>query len=349
MPLMPNFLERMLFFGLNQGPGPMLDIWSLIGFRTILAGVRLGVFENLDKGEKTQEVLAEQLNLDPRGTMILLETLVSIGYLEKHRNDYSLTTMARKWMVRSSGMDLSPGFRYWAAVMPLFDQLEESLRSGSPPVNMYDWLESQEQVTQDFQDYMVPLAKFALPEVSRRLRLPSSTKHILDIGGGHAMFSIALCKLHPQLNATVFDTTAALNAGVSNISQAGLSNRIQVREGNFLSDDLGSGYDAALLFNIIHGLSPEHNTDLLRKVTNALNAGGMAVVLEQFGTEMRLPMSRAGNNILGLSYYHLLGGQVYSYEQVEGWYAAAGYIDINRIQLRSVPGNSLVMGKFAGK
>jgi hypothetical protein len=53
MPLMPNFLDRMIFFGLNQEPGPMLDIWSLIAFRTILAGIRLGVFENLDNEPKT--------------------------------------------------------------------------------------------------------------------------------------------------------------------------------------------------------------------------------------------------------------------------------------------------------
>jgi hypothetical protein len=45
-------------------------------------------------------------------------------------------------MVQNSGMDLSPGFRYWADVMLLIDPREESLRSGSPPVNMYDWLEN---------------------------------------------------------------------------------------------------------------------------------------------------------------------------------------------------------------
>ena len=33
----------------------MLDIWSLIAFRTILAGIRLGVFENLHNEPKIQE------------------------------------------------------------------------------------------------------------------------------------------------------------------------------------------------------------------------------------------------------------------------------------------------------
>ena len=76
---------------------------------------------------------------------------------------------------------------YWAAVLPMFDNLEDSLRSGFPPVNMYDWIEDQPQVSKDFQDYMVPLAKFALGEVTNRLKVPTNAKRLLDVGGGHAM------------------------------------------------------------------------------------------------------------------------------------------------------------------
>jgi hypothetical protein len=83
---------------------------------------------------------------------------------------------------------------------------------------------------------------------------------------------------------------------------------IQVQEGNFLTDDLGRDYDIALLFNISHGLTPEEIITLLQKVAKALNPGGFAVILEQFDTNLPLPMSRAVNNILGLSYFHLLGG-----------------------------------------
>ena len=93
------------------------------------------------------------------------------------------------------------------------------------------------------------------------------------------------------------------------------------------------------------GLSEEQNIALLEKTAKALNPGGIAVILEQFGTNLPLPMSRAANNILGLSYYHLLGGQVYSYEQVESWFRAAGYSNLKRINLRKVPGNSLIIGE----
>ena len=61
-----------------------------------------------------------------------------------------------------------------------------------------------------------------------------------------------------------------------------------------------------------------------------------------------MPMSRAANNILGLSYYHLLGGQVYSYEQAKNWFQTAGFGNLKRINLRKVPGNSLIIGTISG-
>lgn len=46
------------------------------------------------------------------------------------------------------------------------------------------------------------------------------------------------------------------------IPDAGLENAIQVQEGNSFSDDLSSDYDAALFFNIIHGMTLEQNMTL---------------------------------------------------------------------------------------
>lgn len=51
MPINPNFLERTLFYSLNLRPGPVLDIWAAVGFRVVLAAVRLGVFEALRAGQ----------------------------------------------------------------------------------------------------------------------------------------------------------------------------------------------------------------------------------------------------------------------------------------------------------
>lgn len=344
MPITPNFLERSLFFGLNQGPGPMLDIWSAVAFRAVLAGVRLNIFETLDGVELAPRTIAKKLNMDENGVQILLRTLHSLGYVDKKGETYSNSRMTNKWLVRSSGMDFSPGFHYWAAILPLFDNLEDSLRTGESPVNLYEWLKDQPQAAQDFQDYMVPLAKYTLDEILARLKLPDSAKRLLDIGGGHAIYSIALCQKHLSLSATIFDSREALKAGMENIANAGLERAIHVQEGNFFKDDLGNGYDIALLFNIIHGLTPEQNMDLLRKVAKALNPGGIAVILEQFESNLPLPMFQTVINILGLSYYHLLGGKVYTQEEVESWFQESGFSNIQHLNLRRVPGTGMVLG-----
>lgn len=76
MPLTLNVFERFLFLSLNQGPVPVLDMWSGPAFRTVLAGIRLDLFQTLNEQPATVEQLAQHLNTDVCGTRILLETLV---------------------------------------------------------------------------------------------------------------------------------------------------------------------------------------------------------------------------------------------------------------------------------
>ena len=82
MPLAPNPLERLAFLTLNQGPAPMLDIYGGLASRTVLAGIRLNVFESLAEQPATAEALEQRLNLDARGAGVLLGTLAALGYLK---------------------------------------------------------------------------------------------------------------------------------------------------------------------------------------------------------------------------------------------------------------------------
>ena len=50
MPIMPNFIERLILLKLNLGPGVMLDILGAGAFLTISAALKLGVFETLSGG-----------------------------------------------------------------------------------------------------------------------------------------------------------------------------------------------------------------------------------------------------------------------------------------------------------
>src|SRR5919106_1673897 len=71
-----------------------------------------------------------------------------------------------------------------------------------------------------------------------------SGKHkLLDLGGGAASYSIALCGVNPQLNAVVVDQKEPLAIARGLVEEHGLQSRITLLEGNFNTIELGKGYD----------------------------------------------------------------------------------------------------------
>lgn len=343
MPLLPNFIEATLM-NLLVFPAPTLDMWAMPASRVILAGIRLNVFETLAKAPQTSEQLARTLQTSPHGMAILLQTLENLGYVRKTGTQYANSPMTAKWLVQGGSMNFASYFQFWGAVIEnLWGNFEETIRTGKSPVNLYEWIETQPEVSQYFQEGMIAITSFIKEDVVKGLSIPSGEKKLLDVGGGHGMYAIALCQKHPQLQATIFDSPQALNTGAVSIQKEGLQNRVTAQEGNFFTDELGSGYDVILLFNIIHGLSPEQNIALLEKAKRALVQGGQVVILEQLQTKSPLPLTSKVSSILGMSYFHLLGGQVYRYEDVASWLEKVGYTQIGRKNILKA-GSALISG-----
>lgn len=344
MPLAPNWLERLTFLTLNQGPAPALDMWGGPAFQIVLAAIRLTLFETLKGQPLTAAEVSQQLQTDPRATQILLDTLVSLKYLNQKDGRYGLTTMSRKWLTDDGEINFSAYFLFWGAMMEHFmPHLAMSIRSGQPPVNVYQWLEDQPEVSRYFQEGMVAITRWIKDDVIKRLILPANTRRLLDIGGGHAMYSIALCQKRPQLSAVIFDGEQALTVGRAQIKAEGMTERVTTQVGNFLTDDLGTGYDVVLLFNIIHGFTQETNLELFRKIKTALNPGGRLIILEQLPGVAPLPLMDSVVQILSMSFFHLLGGQIYTFEEISGWLHEAGFSDIGRKNILKA-GSALISG-----
>lgn len=347
MPLTLNALERFFFLTLNQGPMPALDMWSGPAFRTVLAGIRLDVFETLNEQPATVEQLAQHLNTDVRGTRILLETLDALGYVKQHGRHtvrYTNTNMTRKWLTDEGAINFSAYYQFWGVVLEeLWPALEESIRTGRPPVNLYEWIEHQPDASRYFQEGMIAITRYVKDDVINALALPAMAQRVLDVGGGHALYSVALCEAYPQLSAVVFDSSQALTVGRETIAGSSVTDRVTTREGNFNTDDLGTGYDAVLLFNVVHGLSAKENVALLCKAATALNAGGRVYIAEQIDGASPLPIQGAMVQVLGMSYFHLLGGQLYGYEEMRDWLTNAGFTDVLRTNVIKA-GSAIISG-----
>ena len=344
MPLLPNIPERMLFFGLNAGPGPLFDLFGAVGFRAVLAGVQLGVFDALHERPLSPAELAARIGANERGMAVLLETLVPLGYLTKKDTRYANSAMARKWLARSSPDTIADGFIYWGAILhELWVNLEESLRRGAPPTNLYEWIETRPEISRAFQRWMVAIAHMNAGEIIGKLKVSPTARQVLDIGGGHAMYSVALCQRYPNLRSTVIDSPEALKVAEETVAAAKLSDRITLQPGNFVNDALGSAYDLALLFNIVHGFDAAQNQALVHKVAGALAPGGQIAIVEQLADTAPTRTTQAIGQLLGLSYFHLLGGQVYPFAEVTSWLRAAGFGEAQRKNLLKSNSGSLVV------
>ncbi len=121
-----------------------------------------------------------------------------------------------------------------------------------------------------------------------------------------------------------------------------------MKKGDFWADDLGSGYDVALLFNIIHGCSPDKNTELLHKVAGALNPGGLIIILDQIAGRVSGPAARALARLTGLTLFNEAGGQTYAFDEIARWLTKVDFVNPCRINLPKTPGFGLVLGTKTG-
>ena len=330
MPLSPNIIERTLFLTLNQGPGPMLDMWSGPAFWTINTALKLDIFETLANGPQNAVEVAQAISGDSKGVLILLNALTELGYVKRRGDDYSNSPMTEKWMLDSGSINFSPFFLYWGALMEHFmPRLAESIRSGDD-MDFYTWIEDQPEVSRHFQEGMIQLARFIADDIAKAVSIPDGTKRVLDVGGGHGEYSIALCKANPGLSAIIFDGEQALVTGRETVKNAGMSERFEFQPGNFMQDELPASVDVALVFNIVHGLKAEQNVDLFRKIKSTLNPDGQIVILEQVHNVSPMPMANTVSHILSMAYYHLIGGQVYTAEEIERWLTQAGFASVQR-------------------
>jgi cyclopropane fatty-acyl-phospholipid synthase-like methyltransferase len=170
----------------------------------------------------------------------------------------------------------------------------------------------------------------------------------LDVGGGHGSHAINFCNHYPNLSATILDWPQTRKIAEENITASGMDQRVSFQEGDFWTDELGSGYDVALLFNIIHMYLPDKNIDLIQKVGGALNPGGVIVIMDQMALPASGPTAKATAGLIGLDLFVEVNGQTYPPQDVADWLRQAGLTNPREILLRKSPGFALVVGTKAG-
>nr|WTA64391.1 methyltransferase [Micromonospora sp. NBC_00855] len=343
MPITVPGTERSLTGADNAVPAFMFDMLSAWGFRAVTLAFRLGVLEAIAHEELTAEQVAGKTDLDPRGTAFLLDCLDCLGYVSRAGDRYAATETTRELLPM-----ITMGIPYFEKIVftdwaNLEDRLhgDLTLPFASDQPRTPRWLAREWRV---FQDGMVALTNMNIDEVLERVPVPDPSGHLLDLGGGYGLYSIALCRRHPQLRATIFEIPEMQRLADRAIAESAMADRIDFRAGDFFTDDLGST-SMALLFNVIHSKSHTQNRELVARTAAALRPGGLLVILDQFPAPELGPIGRSFGAMMALSMFNSVGQQTYPLDEVRDWLTDAGLVDVEFQPVRSAPGNGLFLAR----
>jgi SAM-dependent methyltransferase len=307
--------------------------------RLIMAGADLGVFELLADGPATAAEVAERLETDPRATEKLLFALATSEYLRARDGRYELTKAARKWLVSSSPTDLTDKLRFQLLEWDWVAHTEEYVRTGRP-LDIHHHM-SDPEAWDSYQRGMRAMAASFSAEGVRRLPVPDGARDLLDIGGSHGYYAVALCRRHDGLRAVVLDLPEAVEKAAPLLAAEGMGDRVVHRAGDALSDDLGEeAWDVVLIAQVVHHFSDQQNRDLAGRVARALRPGGVYAIVDAFRPEHP---GDAGQLPSLLEFYFALTSQsgTWTPEEMAGWQRHAGLEPKRAIRLRTVPGGGI--------
>lgn len=342
MPLQPNLIERFL---IHRGilPGPLLDLsMSTFQFWAMIGAMELGLFEHLNEGPLTVEELAERTGAAERGIERLVRALEPLGYLESEDGRYRLSSAAERSIPIGEFQKMAPFFKTQLL------EMEDAVRGfrEAPEDGIIGWEPVQSgEVGRSYQVAMRWLAVQSTDDVVETVDLPEGAERMLDVGGGHGLYTVAFCRKHPALRGSVMDWPIGLEAARETLEEnPDVANRIDLVERDFEKEELPNGYDVAFLGNIVHGVSPEGNRELFQKLSRATTEQGTVVILDQLADVSGSTFARGISSLVGVGLFLFTGGRNYRYDRLRDWLEEAGFPHVSR-QDTQQPGFSLVVAR----
>ncbi|OGB60133.1 MAG: hypothetical protein A2Y94_12150 [Caldithrix sp. RBG_13_44_9] len=303
------------------------DVYRYRKAVVLLAAAESGLFEYLiENATVTGKETARHFGWEQRGVEILLNALCASGYLTKKQDRYRIAPGFTNIFSLQEFSLLKEWLHHEWRLLNRWIYLPEVLQTGKPRREP-----QKKNVQRNHRNFILSMAhreKENLAILLRSIDLQGCS-HLLDLGGGPGLFAAALAEKYPELKATVFDTPGTRALALRFFRQSPAKSRLKFKGGNFLTDPLGKGYDAALLSSILHIYSPRDNRELLARTHQAMNPGGKIII-----RDFLLNPQKTGPLIGTLFAVNMLinteQGNAYSFKEIKGWLAGAGFKNISR-------------------
>ena len=317
-------------------PTPIFEAFrGSYGTQLLTAAVaHFHLFDHLADRPLQFTALRNKLELEQRPAIVLVTALRAMGLLEKNSDEsVGLTALARGHLVSNAPFSIT-GYIGLAAESPDVLEMVERLRSNRPAgaedqeagaAFIYrDGLESAMEREQSARQLTLSLAgraKNVAPILAARLSM-EGTKHLLDVGGGTGIYSIALLQANPGLQATVLDRPEVLKVAAEMADQYAVADRMRLQSCDMFVDELPTDGDAILLSNILHDWDEPECRSLIARCADALPSGGRLLIHDVFlNDQLDGPLPIA---LYSAALFTLTEGRAYSAAEFRSWSEDAG-------------------------
>jgi quinol monooxygenase YgiN len=299
--------------------------------------VRLRLFDRLADGPVQLDALAASLGVDPHQLHRLLVALCAMALVELRDEGWHNTPQADRLLVSdapTSVLDMVLHITQPEYVERIFAVGEQL----GLPADAHDPQEHHPR----FMRAMSCTAAAGQADVLLEAVDLRDCRTLLDVGGATGPYAIPLCRVYPELRATILDQPETLPLAAPVLDAAGLGDRLQIAAHDFHTGPCPGPVDAALFSNVLRGETPQMIDDILRRARAALVPGGRILIPDLYVEDPPAnPGLRAA--LFGL---HLLRGANYTMRQMVDAVTHAGFEEVRAQRFtRSVVMNGIVEGR----
>ncbi len=343
-PIAQNPLE---WIALKAGLVPTPLAYSHFGFmlsKFLLEAVDKGVFEAIGHKKVSVGQIADACDLNEKALQSLLGVLATMGLI--HYKDYSffLSRQSKKWILKDS-----PASLYWLMMfdnrvcIKWMDNVGAFLETGKG-LQYHNTFDEEEWFY--YQKAMEAAASATSKEAVRKISVPANAANMLDIGGAHGLYSVALCKKNPGLSSVILDLPPAVEKAKPILEKHKMGDRVKHQPGDVLTDDLGNEvYDVIVMASVAHHFTNEENILVAKKAFRALKPGGIFTIMEVLRQDA---IKYDGNMLSALGdFFFALSSTsgIWSLKEIKQWQKEAGFIHYRKNAFLTIPGYTAIAAR----
>jgi hypothetical protein len=293
--------------------------WGFAPTLMMEAAVNLRVFDILDEGPKSAEMVANLAGASVRGVRTLMNGLAGFGLLTRtDAGQYGLATDAAAYLVSGKPGYMGAFTRHLGQdLIPRWQGLSTVVRTGKP-FEAVNQRRGGAEFFEQFVEDIFPMSYGPALALAVALGVAKATGPMkaLDLAAGSGVWGIALAQQSAHVSVTAVDWPNVLSVTRKIAEREGVADRFSYIGGDLAEADFGDG--------------EERSRALLKKTGAALAPGGTIAIAEFLVNEDRSgpPMGLifAVNMLVATD-----RGETYSFGEIAGWLREAGFVDVRSL------------------